>query len=613
MRIKLDANGYVLNVYWGCHSGNCTEYTGRTPYGYSDLNDWSENAFINAYYLNENGDLILDANKLADLEEKAGQQAVDNAPVLHKDLYGTSEILDSQYQSATAKGKVLVLENVKRINPKVKLTNVDCYADSQVDIITQGKNMLRNDAITETIAGVTFTKNIDGSISINGTATEEIEYNLSGSGINATSIFVLKKGLDYYLNLGGLSCEMRFYDGTTSQVYVGEDGIINLSEDKRVTQVVIKIPNGTEVNKTIYPMLEYGTSASEYESYKARTLTIDLSDYISSEVLYPADNLYPKDNLYPLGTGIEYIYIENGKVSISVNGSLKYSIGNVNLFDGFNTIYTLQDTNIEMTYYLNVLDVNSLEFLQGKATTTNKFKILEDGSIECKNATLKDGNIMMESTEINPTVTVTSSLGSAYRELSLMGGAVWVNRYTDTTKEENTEQGYLSTDAVMLDVANPDKSGVIYNHAQLGFNTTNNYGPNYEPVLDLWKNGVNIAQVGEVCSYFKNLRYEVIASNSLEKLKKNFSKFNNGLKLINQSDIYSYNFKDENDETKKHIGLVIGENYNTPKEILTDDNQAIDLYSMISVAWQSIKELNTKVEELEKRIKELESDNNGEN
>ena len=59
MRYRLDANGYVESVFWGCYSNGCAEYTGTIPNGYTDLNDWSENALINAYYL-VNGNLTLD-------------------------------------------------------------------------------------------------------------------------------------------------------------------------------------------------------------------------------------------------------------------------------------------------------------------------------------------------------------------------------------------------------------------------------------------------------------------------------------------------------------------------------------------------------------------------
>ncbi len=358
MRYELDLNGYVLAVYWGCHSGNCAEYTGTVPSGYTDLNDWSENALINAYYI-ENGNLVLDTERLKELETKIEQDTIDNEPVLRKDLYGTTNVLETQYKSETATGQVIAIDNVKKINPKVKITNVNTY--DKIEVITQTKNMLVNDGESKTISGVAFIRNNDGSIYISGTATANIEYNLAGSGTNTTSIFVLKKDLDYYLNLDGLECGMNFYDGTTSQVYAGTDGVINLNESKEVTQVLIKIPTGTVIDKTIYPMLEYGSLPSEYEANASMKLTIDLSNYASAD----------------------YITIEDGLIYVSSNNELSYlGKGNVNLFDGNNTVYTLQDTSIEMTYFIN--DMN----LEGTSTANNSFRIDEEGNITATGGTI---------------------------------------------------------------------------------------------------------------------------------------------------------------------------------------------------------------------------------
>jgi hypothetical protein len=169
---------------------------------------------------------------------------------------------------------------------------------------------------------------------------------------------VLKKNRNYYLNIGGYECEMKYFDGETlSQVYVGASGLINLTENKRVTQVLLKIPSGTTINNvTIRPQLEYGSSATDYEGYKANILSIDLSEYMP-ELIYPSETLYPSATLYPVArTVIDYIEVSQGIVTISVNGRRhKYDTGNVRLFDGFNIIQTLQDTYTEITYYTNVL------------------------------------------------------------------------------------------------------------------------------------------------------------------------------------------------------------------------------------------------------------------
>ena len=418
MRLELDANGYVLATFWGCCSNECIEYTGAIPKGYESYIDWDNNAIINAYYLDENGDLVLDGDKLLEIELKIEKETIDNAPIYHKDLYGITGVFNSTYQSQKAEGNVIAIDNVKKINPIVKISDINCYEYNKLDIITQGKNMLKNDAKTETIGEVRFTKLINGGILINGTATEDIEYNLSGSSDNTTSLFALKKNKNYYLNIGDLECEMKYNDGTTSQVYIGSSGVINLSEHKQVTQVLIKIPSGTTIeDKVIYPMLEYGTSPSEYESYKSRLLTIDFSELIE-EALFPinpnlkhsalktgttksgvskalsqsetAIGIYPSDDLFPSGTFLDYIYIENGEVYGSVEGREYYLMSaNVNLFDGYDVVYTMQDTYIEMEYCINNLK------LEGTVTKNNNFKVLEDGSIEAHNG-LFSGKITID-------------------------------------------------------------------------------------------------------------------------------------------------------------------------------------------------------------------------
>ena len=98
----------------------------------------------------------------------------------------------------------------------------------------------------------------------------------------------------------------------------------------------------------------------------------------------------------------------------------------------------------------------------------------------------------------------------------------------------------------------------------------------------------------------------VLTQTSLENQKKNFEKFKNGLEIIKQVDIYKYNLKSEKDTDKKHIGFVIGDNYKYSKELTSKDNNGADIYSLASCCLQAIKEQQEIIENLEKRIKELE-------
>lgn len=368
MRYKLDINGYVCLVLWGCNSGDSQEYTGEIPAGYTSLVSWAENAVINAYYIDSNGNLVLDAQREKELKTLAERQAIDYSPVLRRDLYETQEVLDSQYikvMSSAVSKKILALENVKNIPPYVKLKNL-----SSADTITffaQTKNMLKNDAVTETINGVSFTRNPDGQIVISGTATADVEYNLSGGSGNTTPIFALLTDVSYYLRIGSLSCEMRYFNGeTTEQVYSGStSSAITPAADKKVTQVVIKIPSGTAVDKSFYPTLSDSATEIDYEEYKCKLLTFDVGTITDSDA---------------------YIKIENGLIILyeSEEESL-LGQGNTALLDGDQIVYTDQGNLITIKYSINKLAVEDLGFLQGKATTTNKFKILEDGSIEAHN------------------------------------------------------------------------------------------------------------------------------------------------------------------------------------------------------------------------------------
>lgn len=581
MRYILDDLGYIEEVSFGaeiiCNDKNCTEYIGDIPDGYENLLEWSVNANIRAYKIVDDN-LVFDENRNAELQTLYKQEEIDNGPVYHKELYGLQQqiediqdVSDSQYVKETATGKVVLIDNVKKSFPRIKLTNVDPYKFNKVDLIVTGKNLLRNEAATQTIAGIEFKQNADRSITVNGTSTEDIEYTIGGSSTNTSPFLCFKKGLNYYLSSNNHQIKMYSYDGTArTEVYSGTGGIINFTDDdKPVTQIVLCIPNETTIEYvTIYPQLEYGDIASEYETYKSNSCQIDFSEYIE-EGLFPSETLFPSDTLFPKGTTISYILIESGKVTAIINGE-EINLGSIiiSLFDGIDIIHTIQDTDIEIKYCINLLDVNSLAFLQGKETTSGQFKLLEDGRFEASGGIIKGGKLTLDDngvpdaaalvikTELDPDVEtsdngVTTVLGNRFE---IRGEGIFEG-------DDQYISGYLH-------------SGIA------SFSVTG----------DVWANS------------FENW--------SLLEKKKNITPFENGLELIKNADLYNFNYKNESDEHKKHIGLIINEDYNTPDEVVSNGKESIDIYSMISVAWQSIKELNNKIEELENKIKEMEGESN---
>ncbi len=94
---------------------------------------------------------------------------------------------------------------------------------------------------------------------------------------------------------------------------------------------------------------------------------------------------------------------------------------------------------------------------------------------------------------------------------------------------------------------------------------------------------------------------------SLKTLKENIKKMKNkntsktATEIVKSTDICEYNFKGKKE---KQIGAVIGEGYNIPKELKSEDGKGVKLYSMISVLYRAFQEELEKKEEENKKIQE---------
>lgn len=138
--------------------------------------------------------------------------------------------------------------------------NVIC-GDQTLNIYN--KNLLPNNARTRVINGVTFTKNTDGSILVNGTANRNTQYDI----LLPTANVYINAG-DYYLSgcpSGGTSSTYRLVIGVDDTLY-GEYGTgraVTLSSG--ILKAYIFIANGTTVTNLLYkPQLELGNSATSF-------------------------------------------------------------------------------------------------------------------------------------------------------------------------------------------------------------------------------------------------------------------------------------------------------------------------------------------------------------
>ena len=128
-----------------------------------------------------------------------------------------------------------------------------------------GKNLLQNTATTQTVNGVTFTVNSDGSVKANGTATN----------IAVLDNTVTLKSGSYILSMGNnpnASVGMQLFRTTDNTFIVSsmsQDNVVFTLEEETECKLRIRVSNGAVVsNFTFYPMIRLASiTDSTYEPY----------------------------------------------------------------------------------------------------------------------------------------------------------------------------------------------------------------------------------------------------------------------------------------------------------------------------------------------------------
>lgn len=132
---------------------------------------------------------------------------------------------------------------------------------------TQCKNLLKNNAVTKTINGVTFTVNSDGSVTVNGTNTS------SSTGANL-EICSFKNYGTGKLTASLNSTDSNLYMSVFNKSWIGigfvcdEEITWDNGNKERLVRLVVK-PGATINNVTVYPMIRYTDIIDDtYEPYQ---------------------------------------------------------------------------------------------------------------------------------------------------------------------------------------------------------------------------------------------------------------------------------------------------------------------------------------------------------
>ena len=262
--------------------------------------------------------------------------------------------------------------------------------------------------------------------------------------------------------------------------------------------------------------------------------------------------------------------------------------------------------------------------LEGYTTINGGFSVDKNGNMTANNGKFNGGQITLYNTNAESTQ-------EKYAKLKLLT-ADNENLYTTISSyffgitNVNSHNSITSTAVSIFDDANHYNSTLWADHIYLGGigSDAYMYADNVNTRLQMHD---KYSEANIRCGsdpYFQTYMYGTSAfssmtpngvwspsfnNNSLESKKKNIELDDGCLQEIVNSDIASFNWKYEDDEDQKHIGLIIANEtgkYKVSPKVLTHDKDAVDLYSMCGMSWKAIQELYDIIKLQELKIKELE-------
>lgn len=380
--------------------------------------------------------------------------------------------------------------------------------------------------------------------------------------------------IEYLYELNNISDEFQIYSiyDDTTENYIYKARVIRRIELDEMGNKTIAHTETIEELGNININLYTGDTTIKMESFE--NIMLDVNYYINNDI---TNSFATK----------AYVSSSIKQTEDSINLEVSKKVGNDEIISRINQSPEEVSINAEKIS----LDGKNIDLTSDNISiTSNNFIVDEYGNIECNNAVASNLNI----TGGNINLTDNASVSNAVFNLTSLD-----KRHTARicSKSISIDSDYrtpnyseaIITPTTML-ISSNDASFAIFNEAD---DSRNNY-------IEYVTNGVTI---------FRGNGYGFTYYNgSLKELKKNIKLNKFGLELIKNTDIYTFNYKNEDNNYKKHIGVIIGDKYKTPTEILNDDNTGVDTYSMVSVCFQAIKEQQEIIEKLEKRIEVLENE-----
>lgn len=173
----------------------------------------------------------------------------------------------------------------------------------KIDVVSCGKNIYKHTRKTQTVNGVTYTFNDDGTIQANGTA---VNYNAYLELYNSEEFPLI--GTYTFSGTSGVNINGTYYNCPKTHNFTSSD----------FYRFYVTTGVGTTSNNLYKPQLEGGTQATSYEPYKEQKLEI-LSPVQLEKVGDVADRIICKDGVWGVDKKVDAEVKNNVLVNTRTN------------------------------------------------------------------------------------------------------------------------------------------------------------------------------------------------------------------------------------------------------------------------------------------------------
>lgn len=294
--------------------------------------------------------------------------------------------------------------------------------------------------------------------------------------------------------------------------------------------------------------------------------------------------------------------IDTAKFKVDANGEMAATAGEIG---GFGLSENEFSANIKLAHTYTTQDLERLrkiliEEINATSNDYEKYDLSQKGAFNSRDLMIIQGLIVGKYSYKGYLKFDTLN---AKRAIQILDGNSKINV---SIGEYGSYFNFLSTLNLVTDSCDITDS-VNINNNKIFIGSSENNGNSTSAII---MNDENNNSTISLWGHNGNITCTSLTQTSLKSKKKNIRRLDiNALELIKKSDICSYNFKDEKNINKQHIGLVIDEKkeFNCPEVVISKNGEGIEQYSMISLAWKAIQELVDENIKLKKKVERLEN------